>query len=65
MSSRDPLSTLNLAVACGPVPCDTEEGRGFLQERLVLFGKVTFLLSTALYIALNLFRTLGGMPLAD
>ncbi|MCZ6793644.1 MAG: serine/threonine-protein kinase [Planctomycetota bacterium] len=63
MIRETPPPLLNIAVACGPVPCDTEEGRTFLQDRLALFGKIGFVLSTGLYVLLNLLVTiLGGSP---
>ena len=56
-------TNLVVSVACGPVPCDTETGRRFLQERQALFGKVCFLLALGLYVFLNLLSTLGnGTP---
>ena len=63
MQKDTPLTKLSLSVACGPVPCDTEEGRSFLQERLSLYGKVCFFLSFGLYLLMNLLNTfLGNMP---
>ena len=51
---------LKLEVACGAVPCDTEEGRTFLQERLAFYGRVFFVLSIALYVVFNLATTFAG-----
>ena len=50
---------LRLTVACGSAPCDTEEGRAFLQERLALYGKVCAILGASLFLfmsALSVFR---------
>ena len=63
MSTTIPLSNLQVSVACGPVPCDTEEGRSILQKRQALFGQICFLLSLALFTVFNLVLTLGaGQP---
>ena len=57
MESQPP-ATLSLSVACGPVPCDSEEGRDFLQDRLALFGKVCLALSAGHYLLSNVLATL-------
>ena len=60
MDTRTPMASLAVSVACGPVPCDTEEGRRFLQERQALFSKILFLIAAAVYILINAAYTAGG-----
>ena len=61
MDSRTPLSNLQIDVSCGPVPCDTEEGRGVLEERHVLFGKVCFFACFGLYLFFHAVSTARGV----
>jgi serine/threonine protein kinase len=59
---------LKLSVACGPVPCDTEEGRSFLQERLGLFGRVIATLTFIHWATLRVIAALsatGSTPALD
>ena len=60
MVTKKTPSNIVVSVACGPVPCDTEKGRSFLQERQALFGKVCFLICLGLYVFLNGLETLSG-----
>ena len=48
-----------IAVACGVVPCDTEEGRAFLQKRVALFAKVCLFLCAAHFLFTNLLNTVA------
>lgn len=66
MSTSKTPSNIVISVACGPVPCDTEKGRSFLQQRQALFGKVCCLLGLGLYAFLNLLGALGvGLPWSE
>jgi hypothetical protein len=61
MDSRTPLANLRIDVSCGPVPCDTEEGRGVLEQRHVLFGKVCFFAAFGLYLFFHSLATVRGL----
>ncbi|MBN1443033.1 MAG: serine/threonine protein kinase [Planctomycetes bacterium] len=58
MSPAAEAPDIKISVACGPAPCDSEEGRSFLQKRQALFGLVCFLLAAAHYIFINVLSAL-------
>lgn len=63
--SRVGRRSITLALPFGSTPLDSEEGREFLQQRLALFAKVTFVLGGLSFVATQLIQLgIRGMDFA-